>query len=211
MLRSHQISCQRGKNVLWEGLDLEIGPGELLFIKGANGQGKSSLLRILAGLATPNSGSVTWDHVLIQKITDTYYPNLLYLGHIIALQSEMSAVANLQFLMRIHGHNIPQQAIHNKLFEWGLSHKTIQLPTRLLSQGQKQRVALTQLSLSQSSLWILDEPFNGLDQMGTEHLYQTMLNHLQNKGFLILTSHLHQNFQHVIANDPAVREKIITL
>jgi ABC-type transport system involved in cytochrome c biogenesis ATPase subunit len=60
-------------------------------------------------------------------------------------------------------------------------------------------------------LWILDEPFNGLDQMGTEHLYQTMLNHLQNKGFLILTSHLHQNFQHVIANDPALREKIITL
>jgi heme exporter protein A len=195
MLSTHELSCQRGRQQLWGNLNLKVSPGELLFVKGANGNGKTSLLKILAGLLLPDNGQIMWQEQVITKDPYAYRAQLLYIGHQAALKPEMSAIENLIFLTNLHGLRFSETEITKELKQWDLLGKTLHLPSRQLSQGQKQRVALAQLNLSQQQIWILDEPFNSLDATGAATLTQLLQNHLQAKGIIVLTSHLHEHGQ----------------
>ncbi len=102
--------------------------------------------------------------------------------------------------MQIHGLSLNNDVIEKALLNWGLPARTIHLPAKLLSQGQKQRVCLAQLNLSQSLVWILDEPFNGLDLSGSGLLLTAFAKHLSQQGSIVLTSHLHTSLR--IPNSP---------
>ena len=210
MLNTHEISCKRGRHLLWQNLNITLAPGEVLLVKGANGSGKSSLLRMLAGLLLPLSGTVSWKSQAIQQHRYEYQADLLYIGHQVPLKLELSAIENLSSLLQLHGYAPSSSEIQQALATWMILGNTMHLPTKQLSQGQKQRVALAQLTLSSQALWILDEPFNGLDTQGSNILKDHLEQHQSAQKLTVLTSHLHENLQSLLPS-LSTQEKILQL
>jgi heme exporter protein A len=208
MLNTQEISCQRGRQLLWSDVNLSVAPGQLLFVSGANGSGKSSLLRILAGLSSANSGYIFWCGEKMTADTLSYRSQLLYIGHQAPLKPELNAIENLVFLTQLHGQNVTQDQMVSALQLWELQGKTLYLPTKHLSQGQKQRVALAQLSLLEKKLWILDEPFNSLDTNGSNILSKELEQHLAQNHLAVITSHLHESAFHIA---PSLQQREIRI
>ena len=188
-LRLESITCVRGDRTLFEELNLEIKPGSILRISGDNGSGKSSLLRILCGLLTPHAGKVFWGSDPITEDRDQFHGELIYLGHIPALKADFSAIENLMSLALLGGQSISNEEAMNALREAGLDRQAHRF-IRTLSQGQKQRIALSRLLLPQpKSIWILDEPFNTLDHDANRALQNLLINHVNRRGIVVLSSH----------------------
>jgi heme exporter protein A len=188
-LRLESITCVRGDRTLFEELNLEINPGSILRISGDNGSGKSSLLRILCGLLTPHAGKVFWGSDPITEDRDQFHGELIYLGHIPALKADFSAIENLMSLALLGGQSISNLEAMNALREAGLDRQAHRF-IRTLSQGQKQRIALSRLLLPQpKSIWILDEPFNALDRDANRALQNLLINHVNRGGIVALSSH----------------------
>jgi len=183
------VSCVRGGKTLFSNLDLKIKPGTILRISGDNGSGKSSLLRILCGLLAPQSGEVIWGGQAINKDRDQFHSELIYLGHIPALKSDFTAVENLISLALLGGQVITAKEALQALTAAGLTDQAHRV-VRTLSQGQKQRIALARLRLPQPKpLWILDEPFNALDQKSNHLLQSLLVEHVKHDGIVALSSH----------------------
>ena len=182
------IACERGETRLFEGCNLTIKSGEWWQIEGHNGIGKTSLLRILAGLATAAEGEVQWNGKPIQKQRDEYYANLFYLGHQAGIKPELTAWENLRFYQKIQGSPLDDDALWNALGKVGLIGRE-DLPCSHLSAGQQRRVALAKLWLTEATLWILDEPFTALDQSAIAALTKRMAAHCAAGGAVLLTSH----------------------
>jgi len=188
-LRLESITCVRGDRTLFEELNLEINPGSILRISGDNGSGKSSLLRILCGLLTPHAGKVFWGSDPITEDRDQFHGELIYLGHIPALKADFSAIENLMSLALLGGQSISNEEAMNALREAGLDRQAHRF-IRTLSQGQKQRIALSRLLLPRpKSIWILDEPFNALDRDANRALQNLLINHVNRGGIVALSSH----------------------
>lgn len=188
-LRLESITCVRGGRTLFEELNLEIKPGSILRISGDNGSGKSSLLRIVCGLLTPHAGKVFWGSDPITEDRDQFHGELIYLGHIPALKADFSAIENLMSLALLGGQSISNEEAMNALREAGLDRQAHRF-IRTLSQGQKQRIALSRLLLPQpKSFWILDEPFNALDRDANRALQNLLINHVSRGGIVALSSH----------------------
>jgi len=188
-LRLESITCVRGDRTLFEELNLEIKPGSILRISGDNGSGKSSLLRILCGLLTPHAGKVFWGSDPITEDRDQFHGELIYLGHIPALKADFSAIENLMSLALLGGQSISNEEAMNALREAGLDRQAHRF-IRTLSQGQKQRIALSRILLPQpKSIWILDEPFNALDRDANRALQNLLINHVNRGGIVALSSH----------------------
>lgn len=188
-LRLESVSCIRGGKSLFTNLDLEIKPGTILRISGDNGSGKSSLLRILCGLLPPQAGKVFWGDQLIHEDRDQFHSELIYLGHIPALKADFTAIENLMSLALLSGQSITAEEALRALTAADLAdqaHRAI----RTLSQGQKQRIALARLRLpNPKPLWILDEPFNALDQQSNQLLQSLLLAHVKQNGMVAISSH----------------------
>ncbi|BFU59371.1 cytochrome c biogenesis ATP-binding export protein CcmA [Rodentibacter sp. JRC1] len=157
-------------------------------IEGHNGIGKTSLLRILAGLAEQSAGEVRWDFELISKQREIYYQDLLYLGHLAGVKPELSAWENLQFYQRISQAEQGNDVLWKVLENVGLLGRE-DLPAAQLSAGQQRRIALARLWLSQAPLWILDEPFTAIDKKGIGILTALFEKHVEQGGIVLLTSH----------------------
>ena len=185
MLSVNKLSCQRGYNLLFENLSFELNSGEVLRISGQNGSGKTSLLKIIAGLNTPELGSIEFDQN--QSNRETYQIETLYLGHYAALSSELSCIENLEYLTNLNT-EILSPNFHGALKAVGLKNYEHE-PAGNLSAGQKRRIALSLLFISQSKLWLLDEPLVGLDAAGMEVLGMLLCEYLNQGGMLVFTSH----------------------
>ena len=188
-LELDKLACTRGSRQLFGGLSLSVQPGDLLRVRGANGAGKTSLLRMLCGLLMPTSGQVLWQGKPLAAQRDQLGQDLMYLGHAAALKDELSPLENLLDACALRGHSPTVPAALAALQGAGLrGHE--RTPARRLSQGQKRRSALARLALSQNApLWILDEPFNALDTTANAWLTGLIEAHLQNAGMVVLTSH----------------------
>ncbi len=184
-LSVNNLSCQRGYNLLFENLSFELNSGEVLRISGQNGSGKTSLLKIIAGLNTPEMGSIEFDQN--QSNSEKYQIETLYLGHYAALSSELSCIENLEYLTNLNT-EILTPNFHDALKEVGLENYEHE-PAGNLSAGQKRRVALSLLFISQSRVWLLDEPFTALDSDGTKIIENQIEKHCANGGLCILTTH----------------------
>lgn len=188
-LEARGLTCVRGDRRLFHQLSLGLDTGEVLQVEGENGAGKTSLLRILAGLGVPALGEVCWNGVAIAHQRETYGQALLYLGHLAALKDELSPEENLLTDAQMGGWpGVDRSGVLDALDRMGLS-RVAALPARVLSAGQRRRTALTRLLLSPATLWVLDEPFNALDRAAVEQLGQALTTHTAQGGMVILTSH----------------------
>ncbi|MGI9211839.1 MAG: cytochrome c biogenesis heme-transporting ATPase CcmA [Methylococcaceae bacterium] len=187
-LRARALECQRGDALLFSGISFELAPEQVLQVGGANGSGKTSLLRILAGLSRPVEGEVFWCGEDISHQRARYAAEMAYLGHHLGLKGELTVMENLKLGMAVYGKPQTDEQTKSHLEQVGIRHKE-DLPIRTLSAGQRQRVALARLLCAEARLWILDEPFTALDAHGVG-LVQDLLNqHARHGGMAVITSH----------------------
>jgi len=184
-LAVHNLSCQRGYNLLFENLSFELKSGDTVKVSGQNGSGKTSLLKIIAGLNTPELGSIEFDQN--KSNSEKYQIETLYLGHYAALSSELTCIENLEYLTNLNTEIISPN-FHNALKEVGLKNYEHELAGNL-SAGQKRRIALSLLFISKSKIWLLDEPFTALDSDGIKIIENQIEKHCANGGLCILTTH----------------------
>jgi heme exporter protein A len=187
-LEAWAITCVRGERVLFSDLDLQVFPGQCLHIRGENGIGKTSLLRILTGLTSPESGEVLWNGASIRKEASEYHSKLLFLGHRDALKEDLTALENLRMYAAIDGIAISEEDAFSSLWRFGLKGRE-DLPVNCLSAGQKKRVLMARILTRRAQVWILDEPFNALDAQAVGELQDLIAEHLEGKGLMVLTSH----------------------
>ena len=188
MLEARELTCSKRDRTLFEGLSLVVEPGELLYLRGPNGAGKTSLLRILTGLSSPDSGAVLYNGVDISEDKSGYYQGLFYLGHKSGTNGSLSALDNLSFWLAQHNVSVPVNTLFDVLEKVGLVGLE-DVPVRYLSAGQQRRVALSRLWLKPAEVWILDEPFTALDVKGVHMLETSMKEHVARGGLIITTSH----------------------
>lgn len=184
VLQADQLSCQRGERLLWQNIQFQLPQGQLLQVAGANGAGKTSLLRILAGLARAESGSVTWQGVCIHQQKSFYQQQLHYLGHQTAVKNELTVWENC----RLNPNDCHAELLAQTIKKMGLATHAEHFGYQL-SQGQKQRVALVRLLLSTAPIWIVDEPFTALDADIMADIQTAFAQKLQQGGIIILTTH----------------------
>jgi heme exporter protein A len=189
MLQASQLECTRGDRRLFRGISFSLKPGEILHLEGANGAGKTSLLRIVLGLAPLESGEVRWKDKPIRELGDEYRREIAYCGHAAALKDDLSAVENTQTAAALAGRSLDRGAALAALARAGVAAATAGLPVRNLSQGQKRRVTLARLAGSGATLWALDEPFAALDVEGVEWLRGEIEAHVAAGGMALVTSH----------------------
>lgn len=183
-----KLGCTRGGRQLFKDVDCTLHAGHWLYVTGVNGVGKTSLLRMLCGLAQVESGEILWNDVPIGSQRDSYQQDLCYLGHLNALQESMSVQENLIFTSALGGIALNGAKAKSVLERFGLRGRSKQL-VRHLSQGQKRRVALSRLALSPARLWVLDEPYVAMDEAGIQMLSDLIAAHLDQGGLAVLTSH----------------------
>lgn len=189
MLEFRGVACERGGRILFDRLDCELPAGRLLRVRGVNGAGKTSLLRMVCGLLPAAQGQILWRGEPIRDLGEQYGRDLVYLGHAAALKDDLSALENLQAACLLGGLRVPRAMALQALDEAGLAGRW-RVPARQLSQGQRRRVALARLVVAaQTPLWVLDEPFNALDTMATGWLCGLLQAHLERGGVAVLTSH----------------------
>jgi heme exporter protein A len=188
MLAASELECVRGDRTLFSGLSFAVAPGAGLLVQGANGAGKTSLLRIAVGLAAPAHGEVRWNDRPIRSLGARYRREVLYCGHANALKEDLTAVENVRAAAALAGRSITGAEARGALAQVGVD-AAADLPVRSLSQGQKRRAALARLALDGARLWVLDEPLAALDIGGAEWLAGVLDAHLAAGGVALVTSH----------------------
>jgi heme exporter protein A len=197
------LRCERGERALFSDLSFALHAGEVMWLRGRNGRGKTSLLRTLAGLSEPAGGEIFWLGRSAGQRTAACRQALLHLGHANALKEDLSVAESLRFFQRLQALGaaaaLSPTAVESALARVGLAGFAPR-SIRTLSQGQRRRVALARLALSTASLWLLDEPFDALDDDGVARLAALITEHAAAGGAVLFTSHLQ-----VPALGPALR------
>lgn len=188
MLEVSNLACSRGDHRLFSGLSLALHPGQIMQVQGENGKGKTSLLRTLCGFLLPDEGVIKWQGADVRELDEEYLVNLLYLGHHNAIKDELSALENLRIAAGLSGVELSEQQAVTALRRMGLKGRE-RLPTKVLSQGQRRRVALARLLVGEAKLWVLDEPLTALDVAAVALIQELIAEHLQQQGMVIFTTH----------------------
>ena len=188
MLEVVDLECTRGDRRLFSGLNFTLKPGTLLHLQGTNGSGKTTLQRAICGLLLPQEGEIRWNGESIRSLKEEYCKDVVYLGHLNGIKNDLTGLENLRISATLDGDRIDDGKLWDALKRMGLMGFE-DLPTKVLSQGQKKRVALARLLLSSARLWVLDEPFVGLDVHAVELLQSLIAEYVAGGGLVILTTH----------------------
>ena len=183
-LIASDLTCQRGYNELFNNLSFELNSGEILRVSGANGSGKTSLLKILAGLNSAESGGLSINNNKVGSYD--YQSDIFYLGHLPALSPELHCKENLDYLTQLNTSS--NQALDEALTNVGLKNFEYEYAANL-SAGQKRRVVLSALFITKAKVWLLDEPFTALDSDGINVIEAQITRHCNNNGICVLTTH----------------------
>lgn len=192
------VHLWRGERHLLRGASFVLNRGELLQVVGPNGVGKTSLLRCVAGLLPMESGEIVWRGRQLHESRDDYHQALAYLAHINALKPDLTALENLQYGVALR-RKITQQELRDTFARLRIA-QCADLPARALSAGQKRRVAIGRILLTQAALWILDEPITNLDSAGIALFEACMAEHLGQGGMILTAAH-----QLLLQGRPGVR------
>lgn len=187
-LEAVALSCERDWRMLFEQLSFRLVAGDMLQISGPNGSGKTSLLRLLAGLRQPTAGDILLRGRALGEQRSELARSLLWIGHAAGIKSLLTAEENLAWLCALHTPT-SRDAIWQALEAVGLRGFE-DVPCHTLSAGQQRRVALARLYLADAPpLWVLDEPFTALDKQGVAQLEGHLAEHCERGGVIVLTTH----------------------
>jgi heme exporter protein A len=182
------LACRRGNRVLFKGVNLQVHAGSAVWLRGRNGRGKTSLLRLACGLAVPEAGSVLWGGTHLRGVPE-FLAHCVYIGHANALKEDLTVTEALRFLAQLHGRPHDAPSLQAALAHVGMASRR-DAAVRTLSQGQRRRAALARLALErQAALWVLDEPYDALDADGIACVNGLLYEHLARRGSVLLTSH----------------------
>ena len=184
----NNLTCVRTDIRVFEKLNFSVTNGQILFLHGPNGSGKSSLLRIMAGLLQPTSGSMHWDGESISKYPDRFREEIVYIGHQTPVKRDLTVEENLSFWVKLVGEHRKRESVDRALSIFELYHLK-STPSRFLSAGQTRRLYLARLVASKASVWLLDEPFNSLDQSSINVLQSIIDSHIEDGGAAIMATH----------------------
>lgn len=183
-LRADSLTLVRGERRLFADLSFTVGPGEALLLLGPNGTGKTSLLRLLAGLLKPEQGRVLWQDTPIDEDPEAFHRALSFAGHLDAVKPVLTVAENLQFWARLHGGDRVAEALDR----FGLA-ALADIPARFLSAGQKRRLGLARIIAAPAHLWLLDEPTVSLDAGSVAALMAAVAAHRQAGGSVVAATH----------------------
>ena len=187
MLEARAITCVKGDRLLFEDLNLQLRPGQVCQVRGGNGAGKTTLLRILCGLSLPDSGDVLWAGSSIRQDPGQFQADLAYIGHSNGIKMDLTARENLAFSLTMQSASA-NASIDDAIANVGLGGSE-HLLCRLLSAGQRRRVAIARLYLTRAFLWVLDEPLGAIDADGVQDIEKVLEEHLSRDGMVIMTTH----------------------
>lgn len=187
-LEVRALSCERDSRLLFDQLNLQLNPGDMLHVFGPNGSGKTSLLRLLSGLMRPTEGEVRFQGQVVKDHSERLAAHLLWIGHTTGIKGLLSAEENLRWLCALSRWPVSREQIWTALAAVGLRGFE-DVPCYTLSAGQQRRVALARLYLDSPPLWILDEPFTALDHQGVAQLEAHLVRHCEAGGMLVFTTH----------------------
>ena len=182
------MECLRGDRRLFRDVSFSLTPGMLLQITGPNGSGKTSLLRIICGLSTPESGEIKWHGAEIRSLAEEYSRSITYIGHRIAVKEELNSLENLRIASGLAGCELSPDQARQALARVGLAGRE-NLPARFLSEGQRRRSALARLINCSAVLWILDEVLASLDHAAVTLVESLISEHLSKGGMAIVATH----------------------
>ena len=190
-LVGERLACRRGERLVFAGLSFRLAAGGALLLTGANGSGKSSLLRLVAGLLPPAAGRLSWGAAPVAADPAAHHARLHYVGHLDALKPAMTPRETLVFWVGLRGcrRPRPELAVDQSLAAFGLD-AIADWPCRWLSAGQRRRVALARLVAAPAPLWLLDEPTSALDQDGQQRLEEAIAAHRGAGGMVMLATHM---------------------
>jgi heme exporter protein A len=197
MLKVSNLECVRGERSLFKDVNFSLEAGELLQVNGPNGGGKTSLLRMLCGLATPAHGEIFWLGDNIRSLDEGYYNSITYLGHLNGVKDNLNAIENLRISSALAGNGIDESEAYIALQRMGLVGRET-LPVKVLSQGQRRRVTLARLLVSSTVLWILDEPLVALDTSAVLLVKSILEQHLKKGGMVVMTTHQDINIAAIV-------------
>ena len=188
ILEAIQLGCVRGNRRLFSGLNFSLLPGTFVQLTGPNGSGKTSLLRILCGLLAPAEGEVRWQGANIRSLGEEYFTFTSYLGHRHGIKDELTGIENLRISNALNGVEISEQLARSVVATMGLAGRE-NIPARLLSEGQRRRVALARLIVCGTKVWLLDEVLTSLDKAATALIRSLIEEHLAKGGIAVVATH----------------------
>ena len=171
------ISVEKNDVCILEDINLEIKQGDFLNIYGSNGAGKTTLLKLLSGLTEPTAGEIKFNN-------DDFMDKVFILGHKNGIKLNLTVLENLRFI----SNNQDIKKIKSVIEKYELTSKMNTL-AKYLSHGQQKRVALMKAMINDYDVWLLDEPYSGLDQTGEEILDNILVDHIKNCGVVVITNH----------------------
>lgn len=185
------LSCTRGDNQLFDAVDFSVGLGQCLHVTGPNGCGKTSLLRLIAGINFAEHGEISWNSKDTANNSD-FHRECAYIAHKEGLKNELSAIENLRYYQQLDSQQLDsgadEDALDDILDKMGIL-KCADLLAQQLSFGQRRRLSFARLLIADFTLWILDEPFTGIDTSGRNLIESLCVEHLENDGMIIMTHH----------------------
>ena len=188
MLEARDLECVRGQRLLFRDLSFSIRPGECLELRGTNGSGKTSLLRMLSGMVAPTSGAILWHGTPIAAVREEYLASLAYVGHRSAVKDELTATENLRLSCALSGCGLSEEVARDVLHRMALNEQA-HLHTRQLSDGQRRRLALARLLACPRSMWLLDEVLTSLDEVAARSMTLLVDEHLSSGGMAVIATH----------------------
>lgn len=185
-LELNSLSCIRDDRELFKDLSLSLNSGQMLHIEGQNGSGKTSLLRILTGLGQAESGTVYWNETSISELAGDYYEQVTYIGHHDGIKRDLNCIENLKMAQSL---GIPKSIDLDQALKQVNLYAFAENLASTLSAGQKRRLALARLIVTEAPFWVMDEPFTSLDTASIKLFENIFLEHLDNGGLIAMTSH----------------------
>jgi len=182
------LECTRDDRRLFSDLHFSLGAADVLQIEGPNGSGKTSLLRILCGLRQADAGEVFWQGEPLADVREDYYANMVYIGHLPCVKGDLTVAENIRVLLDTRSQSATLEVIDEALKQVGLNGFD-DVPGKALSSGQRRRILLAFILLSNATLWILDEPLTALDVQGVDLMESMILKHREEGGSVIFTTH----------------------